>query len=77
MTLRRHIRYLRLLSGFLVAPAVVPLVSLFMLGATGGARHLDCGAGLSFLLGDIVHPGIMLSYLGAVFFGIPYVPWTS
>lgn len=73
MTSREWSRGFRLLLGFLVAPAVVPFVSLFMLSAIGGARHVDSGVGVSSLLGCIVHPGILLSYACAILFGLLYV----
>ncbi len=73
MTSREWSKGFRLLLGFLVAPAVVPIVCLFMLSGIGGAGHVDCGAGLALIIGDIIHPGILLSYVCAGAFGLPYV----
>jgi hypothetical protein len=74
----RHQRYIdrtRLVLGFLLAPAILPICSLVVIFAIASTREIDCPAGLGMLVLGILSGGTLASYGIAAVVGLPYVLW--
>ncbi len=69
----RYISRTRLLLGFLIAPAVLPVSNVALTIGMSQVQSVDCPAGLALFIPAVIFLGTPLAYVCAGLFWLPYV----